>query len=79
MEYISVMFCTIAFDQWANPIQDLRSYDGPNINSHSELTTMNNKARGANHSMDRQLFSHRIIGSNYLTRKPNNQIRTKTT
>ena len=67
VEYICAMSCTIAFDQWANPIQDLRSYDGPNINSHSELTTMNNKARGANYSVDQQLVSHRIISSNYLT------------
>ena len=67
MEYICAMSCTIAFDQWANPIQDLGSYDGPEINSHSVLTTMSNMARGANHSVDQQLVSHRIISSNYLT------------
>ena len=67
MEYICAMSCTIAFDQWANPILDLGSYDGPDINSPSVLTTMNSEAHVANHSVDRQLVSHRIIGSNYLT------------
>ena len=61
------MSCAVALDQWANPIQDLGSYDGPEINSHLLFTTMNNKARGANHLADLQLVSHRIIGPNYLT------------
>ena len=61
------MSCALAFDQWANPIQGLGGYDGPEINSHSVLTTMNNEARGANHSVDRQSVSHRIIGTHYLT------------
>ena len=51
--------CTIASDQWANSIEDLGSYDGPVINSHLVFTTMNNKARGDNHSVDQQLVSHR--------------------
>ena len=46
------MSCTIAFYLWANPNQDLGSYDGPEINSHSVLATMNNKAHGANHSVN---------------------------
>ena len=69
VEDICAMSCTIAFDQRATPIQDLRSYDGPEINSHLVFTTimMNNKARGANNSVDWQLVSYRIIGPNYLT------------
>ena len=27
------MSCTIGLDSWANPIQDLGDYDGPEINS----------------------------------------------
>ena len=82
MEYICAMPCTIAFDQLANPIQDLGSYDGPETNSHFLFTTMNNKALGANHLADQQLVSHLIIGPKYLTHsclqsKPN--IWTKTT
>ena len=61
------MSCTIAFDHWANPIQDLGSYDGPEKNSPLLLTTMNNKAHGANHSVDQQLDSHRITGPKHLT------------
>ena len=66
---ISAMCCTIALDQWANPIQDLKSYhaDGQEINSHLVFTTMNNMALGGNHSADRQLVRHRMIGPNYLT------------
>ena len=66
-EYICAMSCTIAFDQLANHIQDLGSYDGPEINYHLVLTMINNKAHGANHLVDQQSVSHRIIGSNYLT------------
>ena len=32
VEYVCAMSCTVAFDPWANPIQDLGSYDGPEIN-----------------------------------------------
>ena len=59
--------CFIAFDYWANPIQDFGSYDGPEINSHLVFTTNNNEEQGANHSAVRQLVSHRMIGPNNLT------------
>ena len=62
-----MMSCIVAFDQWANPIQGLESYDGPEMNSRLLFTTMNSKARGADHSADRQSVSHRIIGPNYFT------------
>ena len=63
------MSCAVALDQWANPIQDLGGYNGPVIYSHSVRAKMNNKARGANHSVpvDGLLVSHRIIAPNYLT------------
>ena len=60
------MSCTIVLDQWVNPIQDLGSCDGPEINSRSVLTTMN-KALRANRSADQPSVSHRMIGLKYLT------------
>ena len=52
MEYICAMSCTIAFDQWASPIEDLGSYEGPGMNGHFVFTTMKNKAQEANHSIE---------------------------
>ena len=67
MEYICAIPCTMAFGPWADPIQDLGGYDGPEINPHSVLTATNSEARGANHSVDRQLAS---LASNHRSTRP---------
>ena len=38
----------IVFDQWVNPIQDLGSYDGPEMDYQLVLNTMNDKTQDLN-------------------------------
>jgi len=38
----------IVFDQWVNPIQDLGSYDGPEMDYQLVLNTVNDKTQDLN-------------------------------
>ena len=74
----------IIFDQWVMPIQDLGSYDGPEIDSQLVFNTMNDKTQDLNLTItkpngndsvvvssglvDQQSVSHQIIGPKYLTK-----------
>ena len=80
--YICALSCTLAFDQWANPIQDLGSYDGREIVFQSLFTVPNTGTQRATGSADRRSVSQ-FVGPNNLMQSciktEAAQIRTKVT
>lgn len=66
MEYISSMTHIIIFDQWVMPIQDLGSYDGPEIDSQLVFNTMNDKTQDLNLTITKPIGNDSVVVSSGL-------------